>query len=162
MEFHYELLEETRKEIKDIRFFRENVEINTEEYEVIHNYNEAYKNAFDRFYKYGELKGQTWVDILEENMAKVKEIIYQHDNYAELSKTLRGIEIPELNDLEYPIDDDSVCEEMYNELLLCAKSRFVCGKENKFFESLFQAYKLGVWPCGWNYKHGKIIVYTPE
>ena len=48
MDFHYELLEETRKEIKNIRFFREDVEINAEEYEVIHNYDEAYENAFDR------------------------------------------------------------------------------------------------------------------
>ena len=36
MDFHYELLEETRKEIKNIRFFREDVEIKAEEYEVIH------------------------------------------------------------------------------------------------------------------------------
>ena len=42
MDFHYELLEETRKEIKNIRFFREDVEINAEEYEVIHDYDEAY------------------------------------------------------------------------------------------------------------------------
>ena len=46
MDFHYELLEETRKEIKNIRFFREDVEINAEEYEVIHDYDEAYENAF--------------------------------------------------------------------------------------------------------------------
>ena len=31
--------------------------------------------------------------------------------------------------------------------------------ENAFFESLFKAYKLGGWPCGW--KSGKIIVYVP-
>ena len=37
MDFHYELLEETRKEIRDIQFFREDVEINAEEYEIIHD-----------------------------------------------------------------------------------------------------------------------------
>lgn len=81
MDFHYELLEETRKEIRDIQFFREDVEINTEEYEVIHDYDEAYENAFDG--EYGELEGQTWVDIIEDNMAEVRGIIYEHDNYAE-------------------------------------------------------------------------------
>ena len=149
MEFHYELLEETRKEIKNIRFFREDVELNAEEYEVIHDYDEAYENAFDRFYEYGEFKGQTWVDILEDNMAEVHGIIYKHDNYAELSKILRHIEIPELDDIEFPIDDVSVSEEMYNEIQLCVKSRFVCGKENAFFESLFKAYILGGWMAMW-------------
>lgn len=156
MDFHYELLEETRKEIKNMRFFREVVEINTEEYEIIHDYDEASENAFDRFYKYGEFEGQTWVDILEENMADVCGIIYEHDNYAELSKILRHIEIPELDDIEYTIDDCSIKEEIHNEIELCAKSRFVCGKENVFFESLFKAYKLGGW------KNGKIVVYTPN
>lgn len=99
MNFNYELLEETRKEIKDMRFFREVVEINVEEYEIIYGYDEASENAFDRFYKYGELEEETWIDILEENMAKVKEIIYQYNNYAELSKVLRSIQIPELNDI---------------------------------------------------------------
>ena len=157
MEFHYELLEETRKEIKNIRFFREDVEINAEEYEVIHNYDEAYENAFDR--EYEELEGQTWVDIFEENMAEVRGIIYEHDNYAELNKIVHDIEIPELNDIKFPIDDISVKEEMHNDILSCAKSRFVCGRGNAFFESLFKAYKLGGWPCGW--KNGKIIVYVP-
>ncbi len=88
MDFHYELLEETRKEIKNIRFFREdveiNAEINAEEYEVIHDYDEAYENAFDR--EYEELEGQTWVDILEDEMGEVRGIIYEHDNYAELGR----------------------------------------------------------------------------
>ena len=126
MKFHYELLEETRKEIKNMCFFREEVEINAEEYEIIHDYNKALENAFHRFYEYGGFGGQTWVDILEENMAKVRKIIYQHDNYAELSEVLRRIEISELDDLEYTIDDDYVQEEIYNEIKLCAKSRFVC------------------------------------
>lgn len=158
MDFHYELLEETRKEIKNMRFFREVVEINTEEYEIIHDYDKASENAFDR--EYEEFEGQTWVDILEENMADVHGVIYKHDNYAELSEALRRIKIPELDDIEYTIDDCSIKEEIRNEIELCAKSRFVCGKENVFFESLFKAYKLGGWPCGW--KNGKIVVYTPN
>lgn len=157
MDFHYELLEETRKEIKNIRFFREDVEINAEEYEVIHDYDEAYENAFDR--EYEELEGQTWVDILEDEMGEVRGIIYEHDNYAELDKIVHDIKIPELNDIAFPIDDISVKEEMRNDIVLCAESRFICGKENAFFESLFKAYKLGGWPCGW--RNGKIIVYVP-
>ena len=160
MDFHYELLEETRKEIENIQFFREEVEINAEEYEIIHDYDEAYNNAFRRFYEFGESKGQTWVDILEHYAGELWGIIYEHDNYAELDEIVAHIDIPELDDIEYPIDDDSVYEEMYNEIYLCAQSRFICGKEDVFFESLFKAYKLGAWPCGWN--NGKIIVYIPD
>ncbi len=148
MDFHYELLEETRKEIKNMKFFREDVEINAEEYEVIHDYDEAYENAFDR-----------WVDILEDNAGELRGIIYEHDNYAELNKIVNHIEIPELYDIEFTVDDVSVKEEIRSEIKLCVKSRFICGKENVFFESLFKAYKLGGWPCGW--KNGKIIVYVP-
>ena len=141
-------LEETREEIKNMQFFREGVEINAEEYEVIHDYDEAYENAFDR-----------WVDILENNAGKLRGIIYEHDNYAELNKIANHIEIPELYDIEFTVDDVSVKEEIRSEIKLCVKSRFICGKENAFFESLFKAYKLGGWPCGW--KNGKIIVYVP-
>ena len=159
MDFHYELLEETREEIKNMQFFREGVVINAEEYEVIHDYDEAYENAFRRGYEYGEFKKHTWVDTLDDNAGELWGIIYKHDNYAELDKIVHYIEIPELDDIEYPIDEDSVWEEMYNEIYLCVQSRFIRGKRNAFFESLFKAYKLGGWPCGW--KNGKIIVYVP-
>lgn len=95
MDFHYELLEETRKEIKNMWFFNEAVEINEEEY-----------------------------------------------------------------DIEFTIKDYDAKEEIRSEIELCVQSRFICGKENVFFESLFKAYKLGGWPCGW--KNGKIIVYTRQ
>lgn len=160
MYFNNDLLEETKKEIKNFVFFKERIGISTEEYETIYDFEQACDNAFSRTYKYNKYTGQTWVDILEENMARVKGIIYLCDNYAELSKVLRGIEIPELIEIKYTFDDHSIQEEIENEIELCVKSRFVCGKENVFFESLFKAYKLGGWPCGWN--NGKIIVYVPE
>lgn len=131
MDFHYELLEETRKEIRDIRFFREDVEINAEEYEVIHDYDEAYENAFDG--EYEELEGQTWVDIIEDNMAEVRGIIYEHDNYAELDKIVHDIKIPELKDIAFPIDDISVKEEMRNDIVLCAKKQIYLRKGKRIF-----------------------------
>ena len=160
MNFHYELLEETRKEIKNMQFFNEAVEINEEEYEMIHDYEEAYDNAFLREYEYGELEGEPWSGILEENAAELWGIIYEHDNYAELSKIVHHIKIPELYDIEFTIKDYDAKEEIRSEIELCVQSRFICGRENAFFESLFKAYKLGGWPCGC--KNGKIIVYTPD
>ena len=100
------------------------------------------------------------MDILEENMSKVWSVIYQYDNYKNLSDEVDGIDISEVTRIEYTVDDYDVQEEINNEIELCVKSRFVCGKENVFFERLFKAFKLGGWPCGWN--NGKIIVYIPE
>ena len=141
-------------------FFRNRVEVTTEEYEIINDYKQAKENAFIRIYEYGESDGQTWVDILEENMSSVWEVIYQCNNYLELSDIVDDIEIPELDDIEYTFDDYDVQEEIYNEIELCVKSRFICGTRNVFFEKLFKVYKFGGWPCGWN--NGKIIVYVPK
>lgn len=161
MEFNYALLEETRVEIARMRFWRENIPEISEEYEVVYNFEQAIENAFDRYdYKYGEYDGQSWCDILEENMSKVRSVIYQNSNYAELSKILNDLRVPEIRDIQYTFDDEMVQEEIEAELELCAKSRFVCGKEHAFFESLFKAYGLGLWPCGWN--NGKIMVYVPN
>lgn len=162
MKFNYDLLEETKEQIKSMNFFKDNIKIDEEEYEIIHDFEQALENAFDRYdFEYGDGDGYTWVDILEGNMAEVWKVIYQYDNYAELSAVVRGVCIhDELEHIEYTIDDDSVQEEIGAELELCARSRFVCGKDNKFFESLFNVYKLGGWPCGWN--NGKMIVYVPD
>ena len=161
MEFRFDLLEETKKEIKKMSFFENNIHISEDEYEIIHDFEQAMDNAFNRYdFEYNGCDGQTWVDILEENESDVWEIIYQNDNYAELSKIITDIKIPELDEIKYNFQNNMVKEEMKAELELCVRSRVICGKDNSFFEDLFKVYCLGGWPCGWN--NGKIIVYVPE
>lgn len=159
MEFHYDLLEETKAEINEMFFFKEGVQPDEAEYEVIRDFEEAYNYAFEEFFEYGEYSGHTWCNILERNAAGVHRIIYQQENYAELSKIVdESTEVTCETEIEFDIDDDDVIEEIIAELDLCARSRFVCGKENAFFESVYKAYKMGAWPCG--YRNGKIIVYV--
>ncbi len=159
MEFHYDLLEETKAEINEMFFFKDGVQPDEAEYEVIHDFEEAYNYAFEEFFEYGGEDGYTWCDILENNSAKVRGVIYRHENYAELSKIVReSTEVTYETEIEFDIDDDDVIEDIIAELDLCARSRFVCGKENTFFESVYKAYKMGAWPCG--YRNGKIIVYV--
>ncbi|PFI73957.1 hypothetical protein COK13_29330 [Bacillus cereus] len=47
---------------------------------------------------------------------------------------------------------------------MCALNRLVNGKVDNFYERIFEVYKLGVWPCGWEgeYPEGRIIVYSPD
>lgn len=157
-EFDYDLLETTMNEIEEMDILQEKkYELESEKYECISDFDEAYQNAFHRTFAYEEFPGHSWVDILESNMAVVKKIVYEQDNYAELNKEIRKIEVP---DIEIDCENECVEEEILSELRLCLVSRFVCGKSNEFFEKLYAAYKAGGWPCGWN--NGKMIVFFHE
>lgn len=159
MEFYYDLLEETKSEINKMFFFKEGVLPDEVEYEVIHDFEKAYNYAFEEFFEYGNKYGCTWCDILELNAAEIWGIVYQYENYAELCKIVsKSTNVTYETEIEFDFDDEDVIEEMVAELNLCARSRFVCGKENPFFESVYKAYKMGAWPCG--YRNGKIIVYV--
>ena len=160
MELKYELLEETKKAINKMVFFKDNIKIDENKYIIINDFDEACNNAFEEYFEYGENDEYTWDDILSENMSAVKKIIYKETNYSELTKAMREIEVVEEAEIEFTFDDEDVIEEIQVELDMCVQSRLVCGKNNSFFESLFEVYCLGGWPCGWN--NGKIIVYVPE
>lgn len=159
MELNYELLEETKKEIQEMFFWKESIEINTDEYDVIHDYDQAYENAFEVFFDYEDKQGLSWVDILEENMAELWKLVFESDNSSDLIKIINKLTIPKIA-VDSNNEDSDMLDEIEYEIMLCAKSRFICGKENTFFEKLFKVYKLGGWACGW--KDGKIIVYVPE
>lgn len=159
MEFHYDLLEETKAEINEMFFFKDGVQPDEAEYEVIRDFEEACNYAFEEFFEYGEEDGFSWCDILEDNAAEVWDVIFQYENSAELVKIVHEAEyVTQKTEIEFDIEDCDVVEEIMSELNLCARSRFVCGKENAFFESVYRAYKMGAWPCG--YRNGKIIVYV--
>jgi len=68
----------------------------------------------------------------------------------------------------YPSDFVSkyieIFEEISGDLYICALNRLINGNVDNFYERIFDIYKLGAWPCGWqgNYPEGKMIVYVPE
>lgn len=78
---------------------------------------------------------QTWMDILEENESDIWDVIYQNDNYAELSKIVRELKIPELQEITYNFQNSMVKEEIKAELELCARSRYICGRNNVFLNN---------------------------
>lgn len=43
-----------------------------------------------------------------------------------------------------------IADEAPVDLMLCAHNRAFNGLTDNFWESLFQAYKAGLWPCGWH------------
>jgi hypothetical protein len=46
-------------------------------------------------------------------------------------------------------DRDCVANEVAADLLHCVKNRSMNGATTNFWESLFQVYLQGLWPCGW-------------
>lgn len=158
MELNNDLLQKTIKEIEDMYFWKEDISLNSNDYEIIHDFDKAYENAFEEFFVYVDDEEYSWGDILENNMRLVWKKVFNEENYQEYNKQINKIKIPDIHVEEGM--DDSVYSEISYELLLCAKARFVCGYTNIFFEKLFKVYKTGGWPCGWN--NGKIIVYVPK
>jgi len=164
MVFYKDLLQETLDEIENMFFWKDEIELDESKYIVIHDFEQAFKNAFNEVFYYdwdeedSEIDEMYWSDILENNMSLVWEKVFVEDDYKDLSSEVQNIIIPRLK----TTDDynGSIYEEMSNELICCAQARYVCGKENKFFEHVYSAYKAGGWPCGWD--DGKIIVYVPE
>ena len=164
MVFHKDLLQETLDEIENMFFWKDEIELDESKYIVIHDFEQACDNAFEELFYY-DWKGEDfengeyyWYELIENNMRFVWGIVYGEENYKDLSKEIRNIRIHELQTSDD--FDGGGYEEMCSELSCCAQARYVCGKENKFFEQVYSAYKAGGWPCGWD--DGKIIVYVPE
>lgn len=157
MNLNFNILNDTNKEIEEMIIGKMGANFDLNYYELINNYNQAYEYAFEYFFDYEEFEGYSWNDIIDENMSKVRGILYNDNNYQMYTKQLREIVIPSITFDKY-FSDTNVRMEIESEIELCAKARLVCGYDNYFFELLFKAYKLGGWPCGWH--QGKMIVFV--
>lgn len=53
-------------------------------------------------------------------------------------------------------------DDVASDLYYIAWKRAVLGTETEFFETVFEAYKAGGWPCGWrgSYPTGSLIVFS--
>ncbi|MCY8913690.1 cytoplasmic protein [Bacillus atrophaeus] len=63
-----------------------------------------------------------------------------------------------------PMDFWDIAEEVESDLYKCAINRLVNGKKDNLFEKMFQVYKSGGWPCGWDgtYPKGKLVAFIPQ
>lgn len=128
---------------------------------AISDIDEAMHLAFDEVY--GE-EEYSWKDIRELEMSQVWDVYYT------LSEDVRPVNLEELLELisENVRNSLNKYDEFYEEIVAdlnnCAISRAVNGKdETNFFEKLFEIYKAGGLPCGWQgeYPDGKIVAYLP-
>lgn len=149
------LVEEVISFIKNHHFFiiRENV---NSEINAINDFNKAVQCA---------LESETWTDIREQEMTLVKRDLYQLPSYIEINNQLDDIDEIIDNALSDNVLDDyaDAYNEIFSDFVNIAINRAINGKSLNFYEELFEAYKSGGWPCGWNgdYPRGKMVIYFP-
>jgi len=158
------LVEEVIKEVGNMKLFKKSDKLLTDVI-IINDFEKAQYLAFEyEEYEMNNEKEYTWESIKELEMSEVYGIAYQNPDYKNFMEALDSIgELIEKN-LHILKEYEIVWEEVYSDLRCCARTRAIQGKTNKFFEKIFEVYKAGGWPCGWdgNYPDGKLIVYFPE
>lgn len=159
MQAHNLIVENMRNEIKNLTLFKKVSE--TKNFTIIHNFQEAKFYAFEKD-DYEGISGSTWNNIREYQFSQAMSSLYSMSDYRERAKEMRSINIPEVDEIQYTDEALQIVDKIYTDLLLCVRSRII-GSDTPFFEKMFDIYKVGGWPCGWNgkYPEGNFIVYFP-
>lgn len=103
----------------------------------------------------------TWQDIKDSQMASVKEEVYKYEDYKGINEELRKIGIKNISKIILSNECKEIWDDVYSDLINCIKTRAIEGKDNFFFEKIFEVYSSGGWPCGWegNFPNGKMKVF---
>lgn len=154
------ILKEIKNEIKKLMLFKKMQEMRN--FRIIHDFQEAKFYAFEKD-DYEGIAGATWNDIREHQFSEAMSFLYSMPDYRERAKRIRSITIPEVDEIQYTDEALQIEEEIYTDLLLFIRYKMIGGYKKEFFEKMFEIYKLGGWPCGWNgkYPEGNFIVYFP-
>ena len=117
---------------------------------------------YDEYEINGE-KCYSWQDLRELQISEVRSEVYKKDNYKEYNDELRRIGFKNLNSILTDKIYEQVWDDVYSDLINCARTRAIMGDKNIFFEKILEVYKAGGWPCGWegNFPEGKLIAYFP-
>ena len=129
---------------------------------VVDSFEVATRSACDETFGDEDL---LWKDIREREMSTVKGKAYQIDGFKEYRDNLSGLlkTFTMYLKRQLPEDFSDVLDDAIGDLYNCAFNRCVNGAASSFFESVFEAYKSGCWPCGWDgdYPTGRMRVFRP-
>lgn len=95
---------------------------------------------------------------------KILNPLYEHDLNSMERPIREIIQSSENYPGDFVLQYIDIFEEIIGDLHMCALNRLVNGKVDNFYERIFEVYKLGGWPCGWEgeYPEGRVIVYSPD
>jgi hypothetical protein len=130
---------------------------------TITDFEQAKNSCWNELYGNGEY---TWTDLREKQMSKVRGLGYKIDGFKETEKELDEYLGIILNSFDDRVDEKygDIFDDVTADLCNCLISRAIQGNRPGFFESMFEAYKQGLWPCGWDgdYPEGRLIAYVPS
>lgn len=158
------LVEEIIKSVKTMNLYKQN-STNIENVLVINDYEKAKFLAYDNLeYEMNSENGYNWVDIRELVMSNVNEDKYTIENYKEFNKKIDDIELLIRKDLKIAKEYRETWDDAYADIVNCAICRAIYGQNDSLFEKLYNVYKSGGWPCGWegNFPEGKLIAFYPK
>ncbi|SHL80823.1 hypothetical protein SAMN02745136_05738 [Anaerocolumna jejuensis DSM 15929] len=158
------LVEEIIKSVKTMNLYKQN-STNIENVLVINDYEKAKFLAYDNLeYEMNSENGYNWVDIRELVMSNVNEDKYTMENYKEFNKKIDDIELLIRKDLKIAKEYRETWDDAYADIVNCAICRAIYGQNDSLFEKLYNVYKSGGWPCGWegNFPEGKLIAFYPK
>lgn len=132
-------------------------------FRVVQDFADAQEYAYHRTITDDE-DAANWLDLREDQASQVLGPTYSNPALAAvlnqgtellqpLAATLARLPTPYLE----------IVNDVEGDLRNCALSRAVLGPDAHFFDLLWDAYRQGGWPCGWEgeYPEGDLIVYEP-
>lgn len=124
---------------------------------VVHDFDEALEYAYERFHTDAD-DALNWTDLREREVGKIEQAGGAQAVVAMWERFLALIP-PRLPESYEEIQDDIVAD-----LFHVAASRAVFGDGDRLFDRMWDAYKQGGWPCGWEgeYPEGRLVVFQPS
>ncbi|KYD06490.1 hypothetical protein [Bacillus atrophaeus] len=116
---------------------------------------------------YEEVYGEdeyTWRDIREIEMSEVWERFYELEDDQKPKNIDALLNIFAENIRSASTDFNPFFEDIVADLNNCAINRAINGNTDNFFEKVFEIYKAGYFPCGWNgdYPNGGFIALKKD
>ena len=129
---------------------------------VIHDIKKAQEYAWSQ-----ELDDRLpWVDLRERESGKLLGKSYTSEELKVIRGNIKNAARNSEKGIEKRLkgEYEDLFDDITADLCNCAINRAFNGNIDNLFEKMFQIYKIGGWPCGWQgeYPSGEIIAYFPD
>ncbi|MCB7154727.1 hypothetical protein [Bacillus stercoris] len=126
--------------------------------QIINDQEKAEYLAYEEVYGEDEY---TWKDIREIEMSEVWERFYELEDNQKPEDIDALLDIFSESIRHASTEFKTFFEDIVADLNNCAINRAINGNTNNFFEKVFEIYKAGYFPCGWNgdYPNGTFVVF---
>jgi hypothetical protein len=135
-----------------------------EGWHVISNFALAQEYAYHRYISDAE-DADNWSDLRKREVSELLRPTYADPRGAEVRTAVRALPEPFTAKLAegLPAPYQSAIDDVATDLENIALSRMVPDAGSGLFPKLWEAYRQGVWPCGWEgvYPAGRLVVFQP-